>query len=61
MFDIEVQSLFHTEKECLGQDSLMEQRKRYLGVLPRLTRYGVGGDSLYMHTCDDVTLWFNAK
>ena len=60
-FTIEVQSLFHTEKECLGLDDLMEQEKRYLGVLPRLTRHGLYGDNLYMHTDDDVYLLFHAK
>ena len=39
----------------------MEQEKRCLGVLPRLARYDIHGDSLYMHTDDEVTLWFNAK
>ena len=38
----------------------MEQEKRYLSVLPHLTRYDIHGDSLYMHTDDDMFLLFQA-
>ena len=49
-FTIEVLSLFRTVKECMGLDGWMEQEKRCLGVRPRLTRYDIHGDSLYMPT-----------
>ena len=65
---IDVQSLMHTEKVCEGPDGVMEQEDWYLGVLPRLTRYGVFGDELFMQTDldrlgrDDVRfLVFQAK
>ena len=65
---IDVQSLMHTEKVCEGPDGVMEQEDWYLGVLPRLTCYGVFGDELFLQTDldrlgrDDVRfLVFQAK
>ena len=39
----------------------MEQEERYLGLLPRLARYGIYGDSLFVQTDNDVFLLFQAK
>ena len=47
---IDVQSLMHTEEVCERPDGVMEQEDWYLGVLPRLTRYGVFGDELFLQT-----------
>ena len=65
---IDVQSLMHTEEVCERPDGVMEQEDWYLGVLPRLTRYGVFGDELFLQTDldrlgrDDVRfLVFQAK
>ena len=57
----DVQSFSHTEKVCDGPDGLMEQEERYLDLLPRLTRYGMYGDGLFMRTDDDEFLLFQAK
>ena len=65
---IDVQSLVHTERVCVGEDGLMEQEDRYLGLLPRVTRYGVFGDELFLQTDldrfgrdDEPFLVFEAK
>ena len=58
---VNVNSLFHTEKVCEGLEGLMEQEQEYLDLLPRLTRYGMYGDSLFMQTDDDVFLLFQAE
>ena len=57
----DVQSFSHTVKVCDGPDGLMEQEERYLDLLPRLTRYGMYGDGLFMRTDDDEFLLFQAK
>ena len=53
--------LIHTEKACEGVFGLVEQEDRYLGLLPRLARYGIYGDSLFLQTDDDVFLLFQAS
>ena len=58
---IDAQSLDHTEKNCGGVEGLVEQEERYLDLLPRLIRYGMYGDSLFMQTGDDVFLLFQAR
>ena len=57
----DVQFFSHTEKACDGPDGLMEQEERYLDLLPRLTRYGMYGDGLFMRTDDDEFLLFQAE
>ena len=58
---IDFQSFFYTELACDGLDGLMEQEERYLDLLPRVTRYGMFGDGLFMQTDDDVFLLFQAE
>ena len=58
---IDAQSLDHTEKNCGGVEGLVEQEERYLDLLPRLIRYGMYGDGLFMQTGDDVFLLFQAR
>ena len=58
---MDVQSFFHTELACDGPDGLMEQEERYLDLLPRVTRYGMYGDGLFMQTDDDMFLLFEAE
>ena len=58
---IDFQSFFYTELECDGPDGLMEQEERYLDLLPRMTRYGMYGDGLFMQTDDDMFLLFQAE
>ena len=58
---VDVQSFSHTEKAWDGPDGLMEQEERYLNLLPRLTRYGMYGDGLFMQTDDDEFLLFQAE
>ena len=60
-FKIDFQSFFYTELECDGPDGLMEQEERYLDLLPRMTRYGMYGDGLFMQTDDDMFLLFEAE
>ena len=50
-----------TGKTCEDIHGLREQEDRYFGLLPRLTRYGIYGDSLFMQTNDDVFLLFQAS
>ncbi len=57
----DVQFFSHTEKACDGPDGLMEQEERYLDLLPRLTRYGMYGDGLFMRTDDDEFLLLQAE
>ena len=57
----DIQSFSHTEKACDGPDGLMEQEERYLNLLPRLTRYGMYGNGLFMQTDDDEFLLFQAE
>ena len=58
---IDVQTHVHTELHCEGPDGLMEQEERFLDLFPRVTRYGIYGDSLFMQTDDDVFLLFQAR
>ncbi len=58
---IEVQSFQHTERACEGPNGVMEQEKKYLDLLPRLARYGIYGDSLFLQTDGDVFLLFQAR
>ena len=58
---IDFQSFFYTELACDGPDGLMEQEERYLDLLPRMTRYGMYGDGLFMQTDDDMFLLFEAE
>ena len=58
---IDVQHFFSTAKLCETPDGLREQEELYLGLLPRLTRYGMYGDGLFMQTDDDVLLLFQAE
>ena len=58
---IDFQSFSHTELACDGPDGLMEQEERYLDLLPRMTRYGMYGDGLFMQTDDDMFLLFEAE
>ena len=58
---VDAQSPDHTEKNCGGVEGLVEQEERYLDLLPRLIRYGMYGDSLFMQTGDDVFLLFQAR
>ena len=58
---IDALPLIHTEKACEGMYGLVEQEERYLGLLPRLARYGIYGDSLFVQTDNDVFLLFQAK
>ena len=57
---VDVQSLSYTEISCDGPEGLMEQEKRYLDLLPNLTRYGIYGDGLFMQA-DDLFLLFQAE
>ena len=58
---IDVQTYVHTELFCEGPDGLMEQEKRYLDLVHRVTRYGIYGDGLFLQTDDDVFLLFQAR
>ena len=58
---IDVSTFSHTEKACEGPDGLMEQEERYLELVPRLTRYGIYGNRLFMQTDGDEFLLFQAK
>ncbi len=55
---IDGQSFFSTAKSCKDLDRVMEQEEPYLDLLPRMTRYGAYGDSLFMRTDDDGFLLF---
>ena len=57
---VDVRSIYREEETCEGR-GLMEQEARYLGLLPKLTLYGVYGDALYMRTNDDIFLLFGAE
>ena len=39
----------------------MEQERRYLNVLSRVSRFQIYGDRLSLHTEDDEALLFQAK
>ena len=58
---IDAQSLDHTDKDCGDVEGLVEQGERYFDLLPRLIRYGMYGDRLFMQTADDVFLLFQAR
>ena len=58
---IDALPLLHTEKTCEGTHGLVQQEDRYLGLMPRLARYGIYGDSLFMQTDDGVFLLFQAE
>ncbi len=58
---IDAQSLDHTDKDCGDVEGLVDQEERYLDLLPRLIRYGMYGDSLFMQTGNDVFLLFQAR
>ena len=58
---IDALPLIHTKKACEGMYGLVEQEERYLGLLPRLARYDIYGDSLFVQTDNDVFLLFQAK
>ena len=55
------QSLDVGRKACQTPEGVMEQEAMYLGLLPKLTQYGMYGDALYMRTNDDVFLLFEAE
>ena len=57
LMTVDVRSIYREEETCEGR-GLMEQEARYLGLLPKLTQYGVYGDALYMRTNDDIFLLF---
>ncbi len=58
---IDVQSYSHTEKLCEEREGLMEQGERFLDLLPRLERYGINGNGMFLHTDDDVFLLFSTR
>ena len=60
LMTVDERSIYHDQETCEGR-GLMEQEARYLGLLPKLTRYWVYGDALYMRTNDDVLLLFGAE
>ena len=57
---IDTQTFFYAELSCKDSKGLMEQEERYLDLLPRLTRYGIHGENLFMYTDDDVFLLFRS-
>ena len=58
---VDAHLLFQTAKLCEEPDGLMEQEKRYFGLVNRLSQYGIYGDRLLLQTADDVFLLFQAK
>ena len=62
MITVDVQAFSHTEEVCEEPDALMEQEERFLDLLPRMERYGIYDDGLFLQTtAEDVFLLFNAK
>ena len=61
VFTLNTETFFYTEIGCDDTDGVMEQEKRYLDILPDVTRYGVYGDHLILQTNDDVFLLFRAE
>ena len=59
--DLEGTAWRQMDDEAVTLSFLMEQEARYLGLLPKLTLYGVYGDALYMRTNDDIFLLFGAE
>ena len=57
---IDAETFFYTELFC-DAEGVMEQEERYLELLPRVTRYGVYGDHLFMQTEDDVFVLFRLE
>ena len=60
LMTVDEQFIYREEETCEGRGR-MEQEARYLGLLPKLTRYWVYGDALYMRTNDDILLLFGAE
>ena len=57
---LNTETFFYTELFC-DAEGVMEQEERYLELLPRVTRYGVYGDHLFMQTEDDVFVLFRLE
>ena len=60
-FTIDIQTLFCAELSCEDSDGVKKQEKRYLDLLPRLTRYGIHGENLFMYTDDNLFLLFRSE
>ena len=58
---IDIHSISHSEEVCEEPDALMGQEERFLDLVPRVKRYGIYGDGLFLKTDGDVFLLFNAK
>ena len=58
---IAIEVLSSTKNECEGANVLIEQRKRYLDLLPHLTGFGTASGYLFMHTDDGMHLLFKPK
>ena len=50
-----------TRAWCNDPERLMEQERRYLGILSRVSRYQIYGDRLSLQIDDDEALLFQAK
>ena len=53
---ITIGALSATEKSCADRTRLMDQERRYLDLLPSMTRFRIYGDRLYIHTDDGMAL-----
>ena len=58
---IDAQRFLHALKLCEQPELLMEQEKRYLDLVHRVTRYSIFGDGLFMQTDNDVFLLFQVR
>ncbi len=57
---LNTEMFFYTAMFC-DVEGVMAQEERYLELLPRVTRYGVYGDHLFMQTEDDVFVLFRLE
>ena len=56
-----VEAVSMTEMWCDTPDRLMEQERRYLDVISRVTGFHIYGDRMSLHTDDDEALLFQAE